>query len=104
MAAGQTVQVDRVAALLGRRMRRLREGRGLSQEKLAQKTNVSRETVRRVEAGLETTTAMIDRLLWAMGADAEELLSTPSKRGGKARRPSTYTQPPLVAVAGVRPR
>jgi DNA-binding XRE family transcriptional regulator len=75
--AAEVQEPDRVAQLLGRRMKKIREAQpGLSQEKLARKVGVSRETVRRVEAGLETTTAMIDRLLWAMEADAEELLAT----------------------------
>ena len=68
--------MDRVAVLLGRRMRKIRDEQRVSQEKLAQRADVSRETVRRVEAGLETTTATIDRLLAALGVDAVKLLDT----------------------------
>ena len=74
--AAEAVAPDRVAVLLGKRMRKIRDARALSQERLAHRAGFSRETVRRVGAGIETTTATLDRLLWAMEADADELLAT----------------------------
>lgn len=104
MSLADEAQPDRVAQLLGRRMRKIRETRKLSQEKLAQRADTSRETVRRVESGLETTTAMLDRLLWAMAADADELLATPSKRTGQRHHPSASPAPVVRLIDARRQR
>lgn len=91
---------------LGELLLMLRKRKGWSLKNLEAASGISESTLSRYERGLrEPTIGALRRIAAALEVDPGVLVSaTPSKRGGKARRPSTYTQPPLVAVAGVRPR
>jgi transcriptional regulator with XRE-family HTH domain len=60
---------------MGRRLKRLRDAKGLSQEMLAKKVGVSREYVNRLEAGRhDPTVGMLQRLAKALGVPVTELL------------------------------
>jgi transcriptional regulator with XRE-family HTH domain len=60
---------------LGRRIQRLREARGLSQEALAEKAGLSRGYLARVETGRhEPSLSMLDKLAKALGVPVAELL------------------------------
>ncbi len=63
----------RFSLLLGMAIRAMRKRRGLSQERLAQRADTTRETVRRIEIGIGTTTAMVDRLVDAMEYTGDDL-------------------------------
>jgi transcriptional regulator with XRE-family HTH domain len=68
------VRVDEVGEVLGRVIRKLRLDRGVSQEGLARRLEMSRETVRRIEFGEGTTTATLSRVLEALDYTAADLL------------------------------
>ena len=60
---------------LGMKLKRLREGKGLSQDALAKKAKVTREHVNRLEAGRHgPTMAVLQRLAKALGVPVTELL------------------------------
>lgn len=62
--------------VLGRAVRRLRERRQISQEALARRLEVSRETIRRIEFGEGTTFATLDRVVAALDYDVAELIAS----------------------------
>ena len=81
-------------ALVARNLRRLRVGKGLSQEVLAVDAQIDRTYVSRLERGLENpTVAVLERLAEALGAQIVEFFAIPRRgevppqplRGG--RRP-----------------
>lgn len=60
---------------LGRRLQKLREERDMSRAELAEAAGISREYVRRLEAGeYDPTVGMIQRLAKALGVPLTELL------------------------------
>lgn len=82
-------------ALVARNIRRLRVGRGLSQEVLAVDASIDRTYVSRLERGLENpTVAILEKLATALDADISEFFKVPL-RGEAAPRP---------LKAGRRPR
>lgn len=95
----------RFAPILGRAMKTLREQRGWSQEAVSRRVEgfLSRETVRRIESGEETTTTTIDRVLTAMGYDAYDLLreidATRVKLQGRRARSFARPRQAPLAVA-----
>jgi transcriptional regulator with XRE-family HTH domain len=61
-------------AALGRRIRQLREARGLSQAALAKKARISRITLLRVEnATQDLTTEKLERIARALGVRVRDL-------------------------------
>jgi transcriptional regulator with XRE-family HTH domain len=74
-------------ALVARNIRRLRVGRGLSQEVLAVDASIDRTYVSRLERGLENpTVAILEKLAIALDADISEFFKVPL-RGEAAPRP-----------------
>lgn len=60
---------------MGRRLRALREGKGLSQGELAQKARITREYVNKLEAGrYDPTVGVVQRLAKALGVSVTELI------------------------------
>jgi transcriptional regulator with XRE-family HTH domain len=60
---------------MGRRLAKLRKTRGLTQYALAKEANVSREYVRKLEAGQsDPTVGMLTKLARALGVRVEDLL------------------------------
>lgn len=101
MQSAEKVATARFAPILGHAMRALRESiPGLTQERLGQKAGLTRETVRRVEAGHETTTTTVDKLLDAMGYDGDDLLHQLQE----SRAHLKGTSATLRALPGGRPR
>jgi transcriptional regulator with XRE-family HTH domain len=86
-----------IGEILGLAVRRLRTTRGISQEALARRLEMSRETVRRIEFGEGTTLATLDRVLEALDYSVADLLAeasaTPSYRAGERDRPSAVVLP-----------
>ena len=69
----------RAQALVARNLRRLRVGRGLSQENLAADAGIDRTYVSRLERGLKNPTiAILEQLADALGAPIVELLAVPA--------------------------
>ena len=69
----------RAQALVARNLRRLRVGRGLSQEDLATDAGIDRTYVSRLERGLENpTVATLEQLADALGATIVEFFVVPS--------------------------
>lgn len=64
-------------ALVARNLRRLRVGRGVSQEALAVDASIDRTYVSRLERGLENpTVAVLEKLAGALGAEIVDFFST----------------------------
>jgi transcriptional regulator with XRE-family HTH domain len=60
---------------MGARLKKLRQGRGLSQEALAKKARITREYVNKLEAGrYDPTVGTLTRLAKALGVPVGELL------------------------------
>ena len=60
---------------LGRRLKALRKARGLSRAQLAHAARISREYVRRLEAGeYDPTVGMVQKLAQALGVSLLKLL------------------------------
>jgi len=60
---------------MGRRLKALRRKRDLSRQELAKKAGVSREYVRKLEAGLyDPTVGTLEKLAKALGVSVTELL------------------------------
>jgi transcriptional regulator with XRE-family HTH domain len=60
---------------MGRRLQKLREERDLSRQELAERARISREYVRKLEAGLQDPTlGTLQRLAKALGVAVTELL------------------------------
>ena len=60
---------------MGRRLQALREARDLSRHQLAEKARISREYVRKLEAGLQDpTVGTLTRLAKALGVPITKLL------------------------------
>jgi len=60
---------------MGQRLKRLREARGLSQYAMADKAGISRQYVRKLEAGLsDPTFGMLQRLAKALKVQLIELV------------------------------
>jgi transcriptional regulator with XRE-family HTH domain len=67
-------------AQLGARLRALRQERGISLDRLAQLSDVSRSMVSDVERGVKTPTVLVlDRLATALGTSVSRLLDDPSR-------------------------
>jgi transcriptional regulator with XRE-family HTH domain len=82
-------------ALVARNIRRLRVGRGLSQEAIAVDAGIDRTYVSRLERGLENPTiAILEKLASALACGISEFFKVPLR--GEA--------PPLALKAGRRPR
>lgn len=82
-------------ALVARNIRRLRVGRGLSQEVLAVDAGIDRTYVSRLERGLENpTVAVLERLAMAVGAPITEFFLAPEED----------EPPPQPLPKGRRPR
>lgn len=72
---------------MARNIRRLRVGRGLSQEALAVDAGIDRTYVSRLERGLENpSVAVLDKLATALRATIPDLFTVPAK-GDPAPRP-----------------
>lgn len=67
---------------LGHKLRALRRAAGLSQHELAEKTNLSRNTIYRYEAGSDIPALVFARICAALDANAGEIL-TEAVNGGK---------------------
>jgi transcriptional regulator with XRE-family HTH domain len=60
---------------MGARLKKLRQGRGLSQEALARKASITREYVNKLEAGrYDPTVGTLARLAKALGVPLADLL------------------------------
>ncbi len=60
---------------LGMQLRKLREGKGMSQESLAKKAKITREYVNKLEAGrYDPTIGTLQRLARALGVSVTRLL------------------------------
>ena len=60
---------------LGMRLKKLRTARGMSQEALAKKTNITREYVNKLEAGrYDPTVSVVQRLAKALRCTISELV------------------------------
>ena len=60
---------------MGRRLQKLREERDLSRQEVAERADISREYVRKLEAGLQDpTVGILQRLAKALGVPVTELL------------------------------
>jgi transcriptional regulator with XRE-family HTH domain len=60
---------------MGRRLQQLREARDLSRQELAERAAISREYLRRLEAGRQDpTVGMLQRLAKALGVKVTRLL------------------------------
>jgi len=60
---------------MGRRLQKLREERNLSRQEVAERADISREYVRKLEAGLQDpTVGILQRLAKALGVPVTELL------------------------------
>jgi transcriptional regulator with XRE-family HTH domain len=88
---------DAVLAELGRRLRRYRLGRNLTQDQLAELAGIGRATLQRIERGQSAQSTALVKLLRALGlqADLEALLpedvefpiaELERRRRGKGRR------------------
>jgi transcriptional regulator with XRE-family HTH domain len=84
----------RVQALVAWNLRRLRVGRGLSQENLAVDAGIDRTYVSRLERGLENpTVGVLEQLAYALDTGIVEFFATPApdepppKPLGGGRRP-----------------
>ena len=65
-----------VCSAFGRRLRKLRKSRGLTQEKLAELTGLDRTYVPQAESGTRNVSLLtIDKLASALGIDAALLVS-----------------------------
>jgi transcriptional regulator with XRE-family HTH domain len=61
---------------MGRRIKSLRDARGLSQQALAKKASITREYVNKLEAGhYDPTVGTLQRIARALGVPMTELLS-----------------------------
>ena len=67
---------------LGDQLRELRRQAGLSQQELADKAGLSRNTIYRYEAGSDAPALALVRICAALNADAGEVL-TRATNGGK---------------------
>lgn len=68
-------RVEPLSKRIARGIREQRQRRGLTQLKLAERAELSIETVSKVERGLrEPRLGVVDRLARALGVDAAELL------------------------------
>ena len=92
--------------MLGEKIRLLREARGLSQEELAEKLDVSRQTVSNWENDRATPDAVkLGALCKTLGVSADEMLALPApekKQGGEGEEKkglSKWLVPLLVAAA-----
>jgi transcriptional regulator with XRE-family HTH domain len=73
-------------ALVARNIRRLRVGRGLSQEALAVDAGIDRTYVSRLERGLENpSVAVLEKLAIALEASIPDLFVVPAKGEAKPR-------------------
>jgi len=63
-------------SLLGENLKRYRKGKGLSQEKLAQKAGVTYSTLSKIEAGYNTNPKVLSlaRIAKALGVTVTDLL------------------------------
>jgi transcriptional regulator with XRE-family HTH domain len=67
-------------ALVARNLRRLRIGRGISQEVLAVDASIDRTYVSRLERGLENpTVAVLERLAYALKVQIVEFFAVPPR-------------------------
>lgn len=74
----------RTLTLLGRNVRRVREGRGMTREALSAKADVSVHVLGRIEAGTGNPTALVVfRLARALGVHPHELFAAPPPRPRK---------------------
>ena len=72
------VQVNDLRANLGSNVRRLREARGLSQQRIAQLSNIPRPTWASLESGAANPTlAVLSRVASALQVSIEELIGAP---------------------------
>ena len=89
--------------MLGEKIRLLREARGLSQEELAEKLDVSRQTVSNWENDRATPDAVkLGALCKTFGVSADEMLALPApekKQGEEKKGLSKWLVPLLVAAA-----
>jgi transcriptional regulator with XRE-family HTH domain len=82
-------------ALVARNIRRLRVGKGLSQEALAVDAGIDRTYVSRLERGLENpSVAVLEKLAVALRASIPDLFAIPAKGD----------LPPRLLKAGRRPK
>jgi transcriptional regulator with XRE-family HTH domain len=66
---------------IGRRLKQLREARSLSRQALAEKAGISREYVRKLEAGLQDpTVGLLQRLAKALGVPMDIAMIDPVER------------------------
>ena len=71
---------------LGANVRRLREARGLSQERFSFESGLDRTYVSGIERGIRNPTiVVVERIAMALGVGASTLLEEPTRRSGTAR-------------------
>jgi transcriptional regulator with XRE-family HTH domain len=61
-----------ICVLIGRRTRALRKKRGLTQEELAKRAEITRESLSRLEHGREAGAYVLARLAKGLGVSLEE--------------------------------
>lgn len=95
----QNSTVVPLVEVIAENTRRLRGERGWSQERLARAMEMSRETVRSIEAGTGLTVGTLDRLAQAFGVGLGELLTTRVKREARRAKVRLHAvQPPILAL------
>jgi transcriptional regulator with XRE-family HTH domain len=78
-------KIPDVQVRFGKRLREVREGAGVSQEKLAERAGLHRTYVSSVERGLKNVSLVnIERLAQALGVEMADLVRV----GGSAAEPS----------------
>jgi transcriptional regulator with XRE-family HTH domain len=75
---------------IGRRLKRLREARGFTQEALAEKVGTSRVTIARIETrNRRPSIPMLQKLARALGVEVEDMLADTLKAGAERAIPTT---------------
>ena len=87
--------------MLGENIRALRKARGLSQQELAERLHVVRQTVSKWEQGLSVPDAdMLVRLAECLEVSVEELLGTPRPESTAPLEPQAVLADKLSALTG----
>ena len=90
--------------MLGENIRALRKARGLSQQELAERLHVVRQTVSKWEQGLSVPDAdMLVRLAECLEVSVEELLGAPKPENTAPLEPQAVLADKLSALTGQPP-
>ena len=100
-APPRVARIDPLDVLIGRRVRRLRAARGLSQTELGNAINVTFQQIQKYEAGTNRIAAStLVRIAAALDVAPDELLTgeTPALSDSPALRPSLLSTPGAEAL------